>query len=248
MTRQLASELVKVRTIRSGYGLVFATFALVALATVSVVASEGADVLAAVGEQRQVVRIAAISDVFALILGIVIVGSEQTHGTITQTFLVEPVRERVLLAKAALAVVLGALLSAAAAALVVAIAAPWLASDGIDLELGDGRLQRIVLGTVLAGGLAAVLGVGWGAIFGGQGAAIGAALVYLLIGEHVLQPLLGEDRRYSPASAFAAVVNAAQETGPDEDLLAMWPGFVVAAAYTAAFLAAGTALLGRRDV
>jgi ABC-2 type transport system permease protein len=248
VTRQLASEVVKLRTVRSGYGLALATLALVALTTISVVASEGSSVLGAVGEQRQIVRIAAIADVFALILGIVIVGSEQTHGTITQTFLVEPVRERVLLAKALVAGVLGAVLVAAAVALILAIAVPWLAGDDIDLELGDARLQRIVLGMVLVGFLAAVLGVGWGAIFRGQGAAIGAALVYLLIGENVLQPLLGEDRRYSPASAFAAVVNAAGSVAPGEDLLAMWPGLLLAVAYTTAFLLAGTLLLGRRDI
>ena len=248
MTRQLAAELVKLRTIRSGYGLAIATFGLVALTTVSLVASEGADVLALIGEQRQIVRVSAIAVVFALLLGIVIAGGEQTHGTITQTFLVEPVRERVVLAKAAVAGLLGAVLAAAAAALVLAIAVPWLAGDGIDVELGDARLQRIVLGTVLAGGLAAVLGVGWGAIFRGQGPAIGAALVYLLIGENVLQPLLGEDREYSPASAFAAVVNAAEQTQPGEDLLAMWPGLLLAAAYTAAFLLVGTVVLSRRDV
>jgi hypothetical protein len=131
---------------------------------------------------------------------------------------------------------------------VLVIAVPWLAADGIDLELGDARLQRIILGAVLAGALAAVLGVGWGAIFRGQGSAIAAALVYLLIGENILQPILGENREYSPGSAFAAVVNAAQETGPNEDLLAMWPGLLLAGAYTAAFLLAGALLLSRRDV
>jgi ABC-2 type transport system permease protein len=248
VTRQLAAELLKIRTIRSGYLLALVTLVLVALTTFAVVATEASDVLAALDEQRQVVRIASIADVFALILGIVLVGGEQSHGTITQTFLVEPVRERVLAAKATIAAGLGALLAAAAVALVLVIAVPWLAGDGIDLELDDARLQRIILGTVLVGALAAVLGVGWGAIFRGQGSAIAAALVYLLIGENILQPILGDNREYSPGSAFAAVVNAAQETGPNEDLLAMWPGLLLAGGYTAAFLLLGTLLLSRRDV
>jgi ABC-2 type transport system permease protein len=225
-----------------------ATLALVAVATMSVVGSEAADVLAALNEQREVMRLAAIADVFAFLLGVVIVGGEQSHGTITQTFLVEPVRERVLVAKAIVATALGALLALAAVAVVIAIAAPWLSAKGIDLELGDGRLQRIILGTVLAAAVVAPLGVGWGAIFRRQGTAIGAALVYLLIGENILQPLLGDNREYSPASAFAAVVNAAEETGPDEGLLAMWPGLLLSVVYTAAFLLAGIGILGRRDV
>lgn len=88
----------------------------------SVVGSEAADVLAALDEQRKVIRLAAIADVFALLLGVVIVGGEQSHGTITQTFLVEPVRERVLAAKGLVAAGLGALLAVAAAVVVVAIA------------------------------------------------------------------------------------------------------------------------------
>jgi ABC-type transport system involved in multi-copper enzyme maturation permease subunit len=239
---------LKIRTIRSGYWVAAASLALVAVATMSVVGSEAADVLAALNEQREVMRLAAISDVFAFLLGVVIVGGEQSHGTITQTFLVEPVRERVLVAKAIVATALGALLALAAVAIVIAIASPWLSAKGIDLELGDGRLQRIILGTVLAAAVAAPLGVGWGAIFRRQGAAIAAALVYLLIGENILQPLLGDNREYSPASAFAAVVNAAEETGPDEGLLAMWPGLLLSVVYTAAFLLAGIGTLGRRDV
>ena len=39
-------------------------------------------------------------------------GAEGTHGTITQTFLVAPVRERVLWAKAIVAVMLGVTLAA----------------------------------------------------------------------------------------------------------------------------------------
>ena len=248
MSRQLAAEMLKVRTIRTGAWLALATFGLVAVATLAVVASEASEVLAVLDEQRQVVRIASIADVFALIFGIVIVGGEQSHGTITQTFLVEPVRERVLAAKTVVAAGLGALLTAAAVALVLVIAVPWLAADGIDLELGDDRLQRIILGIVVAGALAAALGVGWGSIFRGQGSAIGAALVYLLIGENILQPVLGDNREYSPGSAFAAVVNAAKDTGPNDGLLAMWPGALLAAGYTAAFLLVGTLLLSRRDV
>lgn len=248
MSRQLAAEVLKIRTIRTGWWLLLATVGLVAFATISIVASEAADLLATLDEQRQVIRIAAIADVFALLLGIAIVGGEQSHGTITQTFLVEPVRERVLAAKVLVAAGLGAALALVASAVVIAVAAPWLSTDGIHLELGDARLQRIVLGTVMAGALAGALGVGWGAIFRRQGAAIGAALVYLLIGENILQPLLGDNREYSPASAFAAVVNAASHTAPGDDLLAMWPGVLLATAYAAAFVAVGAVLLGRRDV
>ena len=142
----------------------------------------------------------------------------------------------------------GFLLAAGAVALVLVIAVPWLSSRGIDLHVGDPHLRRVIAGIVIAGGLAAVLGVGWGAIFRGQGAAVATALVYLLIGENILGAVLGENREYTPGAAFAAVVSGATARDRGEDLLTMWPGLLLAVAYTAAFLAVGTFVLSRRDV
>ena len=248
MSRLLAAEALKIRTIRAGYWLLAATVVLVVLPLVSVLASEGVGTLAGLDEQRRLVRIAASADVFALLLGIVLVGGELRHGTITQTFLVEPVRERVLAAKAALGAVLGLAFAAVGLGLVLGIAAPWLAGDSVDLRLGSGGVQRVVAGVAIAGVLAGVLGVGWGALFRGQGSAVGAALIWLLIVENVLGAVLGDDRKYTPGSAFAAVVTADRSGSADEALLGMWPGAILACVYTAAFLAAGTLLLSRRDV
>lgn len=246
--RQVASEVLKVRTIRAWLWIALGTFGLVALTTISVVATEASHVLATLDEQRQVIRFAAIADVFALLLGIVILGGELSRGTITQTFLVEPVRERVMAAKALVAALLGALLATASVALVLVIAVPWLAADGIDLSLEDGHLQRIILGTVLAGALGSGLGVGWAALFRGQGSALAAGLVYLLIVENVLGAVFDEQREYLPGAAFAAVANAATERTSSSDLLAIWPGFLLSLGYTAAFLLVGTLILRRRDL
>jgi ABC-2 type transport system permease protein len=248
VSRQFAAEVLKIRTIRSGYWLVLAMAVLVVLPVVSVLASDAAEVLAEFQEQRQIVRIAATADVFALLLGIVLIGGELRHGTITQTFLVEPVRERVLAAKAGLGAILGCALAAAAVALVLLIAIPWLSADGIDLRLEDRELQRVMLGIVIGGTLAGAFGVGWGALFRGQGSAVGAALIWLLIGERVLAVVLGDQRKYSPGSAFAAVVSGRRGGGTGDALLGMWPGAGVAVLYTLAFLLAGTFVLSRRDV
>ena len=62
----------------------------------------GKDSLFSLGEprqQRDVVSIAAVSALISLILGIVASAGEFAHGTIGQTFLVAPVRERVAAAK-----------------------------------------------------------------------------------------------------------------------------------------------------
>jgi ABC-2 type transport system permease protein len=248
VTRQLAAEVLKLRTIRSGYWLAGSMVALVVLPLISVLASESVDTLGELGEQRSILRLAGIADVFALLVGIVLVGSELSHGTITQTFLVEPVRERVLAAKALLGAVVGGAFAAAGLALVILIATPWLAGDDVDFELGDPELRRVVVGILIAGALAGALGVGWGALFRGQGSAIAAALVWLLIGENVLGIAIGDARRYAPGSAFAAAASGNATANQNDALLAMWPGTLLALAYAIAFVAAGMLVLSRRDV
>lgn len=246
MRRQLAAEVLKIRTIRSGYWILVSMLVLVALPVISVLASEAENVLAGLGEQRQIVRLASIADVFALLLGIVLIGGELRHGTITQTFLVEPVRERVLAAKGALGALLGAGLAAVALGVTLLLAALWLSADGIDLGLDDGGLQRTILGIVLAGALAGLLGVGWGCLFRGQGSAIGAALIWLLIGENVLALALREHDRYTPGHAYAALVSGDRAGAAHQ--LGMWPGALLAAAYAVGLLVVGTFFLARRDV
>jgi ABC-2 type transport system permease protein len=248
VTRQLAAEVLKLRTIRGGYWLAGSMAALVVLPLISVLASESVGVLAELGEQRSILRIAGIADVFALLLGIVLIGGELGHGTITQTFLVQPLRERVLAAKAVLGAIVGGAFAAAALGLVILIATPWLARDDVDLALGDPELRRVVVGILVAGVLAGALGVGWGALFRGQGSAIGAALVWLLIGENVLGVAIGDARKYSPGSAFAAVASGNRSANDGDALLAMWPGTLLAVAYALAFLGAGMLVLSRRDV
>jgi ABC-2 type transport system permease protein len=246
--RQLAAEVLKLRTVRTAAWLALSMAALVVLPLISILASESESTLAELGEQRSIVRIASIGDVFALLLGIVLIGGELSHGTITQTFLVEPVRERVLTAKAALGAIGGCAFAAAALALVIVIATASLAGSGIDLELGDPELRRVILGILISGGLAGALGVGWGALFRGQGSAIAAALVWLLIGENVFGIALGDARKYGPGAAFAATVSGDRSPSDGDVLLGMWPGTLLALGYAAALVAAGMLVIARRDV
>ncbi|HEX9140892.1 MAG TPA: hypothetical protein VF833_01595, partial [Gaiellaceae bacterium] len=101
MSGVLRSEWLKVRTVRTFLWFALGNAALILIAAISVVASNGQINTAA--DDRSVARIAAIALVFGLLGGIVVMAGEITHGTVTQTLLVTPVRERVLLAKVATA-------------------------------------------------------------------------------------------------------------------------------------------------
>jgi ABC-type transport system involved in multi-copper enzyme maturation permease subunit len=177
---------------------------------------------------------------FALLSGIFVMASESTHGTITQTLLVAPVRERVVLAKAVVAAALGVALGVLAEIVVVAISIP-----GVSLSVHNAR--GVLGGVLFACAAAGALGVGVGALFHRQGPAIVVTLLWLLLAESILVVALRDNVKYLPAHVFAAAV-AGSDAGGGNDLVAAWSGVGGAAAYAVAFLAAGAAALARRDV
>jgi ABC-2 type transport system permease protein len=230
----LRAELVKITTVRTLLWLALANLALLVITAVSVSASEGG--IETARDDREVAQIAAIAIVFALISGILVMAGEATHGTITQTLLVTPVRERVLAAKAIVGAGLGLVLVAVAEAIVLLITVP-----GASLSIHNAR--PVLVGVLIAGPLAGALGVGLGAVVHAQGAAIAMSLTWLLIGEN-LAPVMSESAAtYTPGRSFGALVSGDRTA---DELLGMVGGGVAAAVWAAVFLAGGIiALLGR---
>ena len=234
--RLVRAELVKLRTVRTLLWLGLALVLLVLIASISIAAASGA--LQNAADHRSVARVSAIAVVFSLLLGIILVGAEGTTGTITQTFLVAPGRERVLAAKAYVGAALGVLLGFLAEVLVVVITVP-----GASLDVG--RVWGVLGGVLLACAAAAPLGVGIGAVFHRQGPGIVVTLIWLLIAENVLAVALRDDIRYLPAHVFAAAVSG---EGAQNALLSSSGGAVGAVLYAVAFFAAGVVAMSRRDV
>jgi ABC-2 type transport system permease protein len=236
VTRLLRSELLKLRTVRTLLWVTLGMVGIILISSVSISLSSGEATSAA--DDRSIVRISAVAVLFAVVTGIVIFGSEGTNGTITQTLLVAPVRERVMAAKAGVAAALGLVLAVLAEVLTVVIVVP-----GASVDLRDARL--VLLGVALGGAVGAAAGVGIGAVFHRQGPAIAFTLLWLLIAENILAVALRDNIKYLPGHVFAAAVSG--EHG-SEQLVGTWGGLLGAALYAAAFLAAGSAALARRDV
>ncbi len=237
MTRLLRAEVLKLLTVRSLLWIVLAEIALVVIPLLSVAAASNSD--GSASDDKGIAQIAASSIVFALLLGIVVLASEGAQGTITQTLLVTPIRERVLVAKAIVAAVTGGLLAVLADAIVVLVGVP-----AASLHVGHARL--VLAGIVLAAALAGALGVGIGALFHRQGSAITVSLIWLLVGEHLSTLALKDNVKFAPGHVFGAVVTG-NRSGSDI-ALGVGPGLIAAAVYTLAFLVIGGALLARRDV
>jgi ABC-2 type transport system permease protein len=236
MKQLFAAELLKVRTVRMFLWIALASVALVLITAISVSASTNA--IETPQDDRSVAQIAAIAVVFALISGIIVMAGEARHGTLTQTLLVSPVRERVLFTKTAVGALIGFALALLAEALVLLITVP-----GAGLHFHNARL--VFLGVLIGAPLAGALGVGLGALVHAQGAAIALSLVWLLVGEHVAPLISRSAEKYTPGRTFGALASG-DRTG--EGLLGMTAGGVAAGVWAALFVTAGLLAFLGRDV
>jgi ABC-2 type transport system permease protein len=241
--RLVAAELLKLWTTRLLLWLALLVVALEVLVISLHVSQDSLVSLAEAQNQRDAVSIAAVSALISLILGIVSSAGEYAHGTISHTFLVAPVRERVVAAKLVSAALAGALLAVVSGVFAWGFAALLLSARSVPLHLGSSAVLRVLLGTVAAAAIAGALGVGFGASVRRQTAAVVVALVWLLVGEPLLA--IAGVQAYAPGHVIASVVEAGEQ---GSDLLSFWGGLGIALVYVVALALAGTALVKRADV
>ena len=239
MSRLLSAEWVKLTTVRTLLWVALANVGFVVILSIATAAS--ASGIQSAQESRGAAQIASLALLLGLIASILVMAGESTHGTITQSLLVTPVRERVLLVKVAIGAAVSVAFVAAAELLVLAILAP----DG-SLAIDDARL--VLVGTLIAAPIVGAVGVGLGTIFRGQGSAITVSLVWLLIGESFF-PLISETATpYTPGRSVAALVSGDRDGNADAYLLGVVPGGLVALLWAAVAVSVGLVVLARRDV
>jgi ABC-type transport system involved in multi-copper enzyme maturation permease subunit len=241
--RLVRAEVLKLRTTRLLLWLALLIVGLELLVISLDVANNTIDELGQAHNQRDYVGIAAVSALISLILGIVASSGEYAHGTISHTFLVTPVRERVVAAKLGSAALAGAALAVFSAAFAWGFTALLLSARSVPLHLGSRIALYLLLGTIGAGAITGALGVGLGAVLRRQTAAVVLALVWLLVAEPLLA--IGHVQKYAPGHAVAAVVEAGAN---GSDVLSFWPGLALALAYTAGFAILGGVVVKRADV
>jgi ABC-type transport system involved in multi-copper enzyme maturation permease subunit len=241
--RLVRAELVKLSTTRLFLWLGLLIVALSAFVTTITVLSTDELSLANLSQQRSIAQFAAVGAIIALIVGIVQSSGEYAHGTIAHTFLVSPVRPRVVAAKLIAGAIVGVLVAGFAELVTWTIAAAWISGRSVPFWLDSREILVTYLGILGAGALAAVLGVGLGALLRRQTAAIVIALIWLLVGEPVLS--IPGIQEYAPGHAIAAVAVAGERSS---ELLGLWPGLLVALVYAIAFALAGAVAIDRSDV
>lgn len=243
MTRLVKAELLKLRTTRLLLWLGLLVLALEVLVISLHVSKDSVSSLTETRSQRDVVSIAAVSALITLILGIVSSAGEFAHGTIGQTFLVAPVREKVAAAKLAAVGLAGAVLGLASCAFAWGFGALFLTAKSVPVHLGDGSSLRLIPGIAAAAAITGAFGVGFGALVRRQTGAIVISLIWLLVGEPLLA--VAGVERYGPGHVIASVVEAGNQSS---DLLGFGAGLSVALVYVAVAGVLGGDVLRRSDI
>ena len=243
MTRQLSSELLKLRTTRAVAALLLAAAALTLLGACVEGLSPSAAELAARDTQRSMFSASVTAILFSTLAGLLAVTSEFRYGTIRPTLLVQPRRRVLLGAKLVAGALVGVVFAVACVAVAFAAGRAILAVRGADVALQSGDLAPLTLGAALGGVLGALIGVAVGALIRNQVGAIVAVAAYAFAVDAVLFAAVPAAGRYLPGKAGDGLAGL-----PDADLLAPGAGAAVMAAWTLAFVVAAAWRTDHTDV
>jgi ABC-2 type transport system permease protein len=257
MRETLSAEWVKLRTVPGTKWLLAA--AIAATAALSMIA-DAATRCPAGGCPADPVKISLtgiyLGQAIVVILGATVMSGEYASGLIRVTFTAMPRRTAVLAAKAT--VIAGLVLAAGAVAVAGCVLAGQLILPGHGfstahgyeaLSLSDGPVLRAAAGSVLYLALIALLSLGAAAIVRETAVAIGAVLGLLYV-VPIVAAILGNSslaRHLQQIAPMTAGLAIQATVGLRSMPIGPWAGLGVLAAWAAAALLAGAALLRLRD-
>ncbi len=254
MINLVRAEWRKVITVKLGWGMLLGALALAALGVVAQIASNGNGgngspvlPLSAAATQRSIAASAGSAYLFSIVVGIILITTEFRHFTSRPTFLIEPRRGRVIVAKVIVAAVVGIIYGLACAALTAAIMEPWFAALGVSIGWTSNGVLLSMLGDIIVIAIFAVVGIGVGVLVRNQIAAVIGALIYLFVLEPLIDiiPVVKNAYPYLPGAAGAAITGASR--GNLAHLTAVQGGFVLLG-WGLLFALCGWILTIRRDV
>jgi hypothetical protein len=243
--RLISSEVLKIWTApRTVLGMLLAELVIIGIGTASTIDSDTSSnappgfSVPPPPLERDLIDVIVASLLFALILGVLVITWEYRHGTITQTFLVTPVRERVLAAKLLVGGLAGAALVVPALLLMLVISEIWV-GDRLDFGGHDWQLiGRVFLAAAIVG----ALGVEIGACTARQLGAIIVAFAWAAFAEPALTIWEGLTP-YLPLHAIDAVLGTHGDSS-----ISFGRGLLTIAAYLVALGVLAGWLTRRRDI
>lgn len=255
------SEFIKLTSLRSSIALLLAIVALgvgVSAALGLTMADAGLPAAPSIGFMLDQVTVGTVlfGQLVAALLGVLVISGEYASGTIQSTLIAAPARVPVLAAKAIV------LFSATTTSALVAVFGSWaltypmFASHGLQIGLMDAGVTVALVGAAVYVGLSAILGLGVGTLLRGIAAGVATAISLILLFPIVLSvlpasPLVRNLHLLSMSKAGDAMSSAAEAEGAFVNLIdgyvSSGAGWVIAAAWAAAFFVLGAIRLRRGD-
>ncbi len=252
MTPLVHAEVLKLRTTRSTGWLLLATLATEGLMVAFSIPKQGdEEALVPLDDPGLLAATIGtgllISQVLVTVIGVMAFTQEYRFGTITSTYLVEPRRPRILLAKLVAAALASAVVVAATLVLVVPPSIVLIVSRDGEVTFSAQLWQVVGVGFVVLAASAAI-GVALGAVVRHQIAAVVGVLVWMTALEHVVIPALPALGRWMPGGATLSVLQQGTANGLDGDLLSPAVGGIVLLGYAASAITLAVVVTPKRDV
>lgn len=252
MVLLLRSELRKTYSTAAWWALLIPAALLSLL--VNLVTAQG-NALAFTPGLGMAIALGSFSSKLAVVYGVICASSEFRHRTITTSFLTASGRPQLIVAKAVVAGLVGAVYGAVSG---IAGLLGAMFAGGLSVGLPPNLLSVCGL-AVVTFALWGVLGVGVATLLSSQLAAIVAVLVYLLLVEQVVSWIislsgLGQIEPYMPGGAAnTALTELASEgtlagTLMSGGTLPWWLALLIFAGYAVVAVLSGAAVAQRRDI
>jgi ABC-type transport system involved in multi-copper enzyme maturation permease subunit len=218
MSTAVRTELFKIRSTRMFLALLGLAAALTLLVTVIESAQAGGGTagvqipsLSSAAGLRAIVTNTGFGMLVATVFGTIVASAEFRHKTATDTYIDEPNRTRVLIAKIIAGATGGAVFGLVAAALGTGVGLAFAAAKGHHVALAAGTIARFAGGAVIASALMAAVGVGIGSLIRGQIGAIIAVFAWGLGVEQIVGGLFRSIAPYLPVTAASTMAGATSD-------------------------------------
>ena len=183
--------------------------------------------------------------VLMTLLGVLAFTQEFRYGTVTSTYLGEPRRTRVIIAKGLSLVLASVVITTVTLAVTLTLSIALIRSQDGDVTVAAQFWQTVAAGFVVMA-VYGVIGVAVGALVPNQIAAVVGVLIWMLAVEQTVIPLLPEVGRWMPFAAASSLMQLGSSYG--DQLLSVAMGGLVLLAYTASAVVLALHITPRRDV
>jgi ABC-2 type transport system permease protein len=248
----LDAELLKMRSTRANALLVLATLVLAVLTVAtsvpgvmeenSSISLDDPDLLA-----MMVGNGFGAPQVLMTLLGVLAFTQEFRYGTVTSTYLGEPRRMRVLVAKGLSLALASVVITILTLVVTLTLSIALIGSQDGNVTVAAQFWQTVAAGFVVMAAYG-VAGVAIGALIPNQIAAVVGVLIWMLAIEQMVIPLLPDVGRWLPFGAASSLLQLGPSYGLDGVFLSAPMGGLLLAAYTAAAVALALVVTPRRDV